>query len=278
MKRIPLFLFSFPIAVLLFASLGSSHASSIVKATYKLDGEDIALMVCTGSDGGPNSDHNQYWSLLGKTPEAAYSVKIKPDESGGKTATLKGKISVSVEIRNKFNMGTATTDHLSLVRNDPESTHWYLPADELKRLTALIDKETGKGDPSKGQKNTEPPASPGNIIVPLDVKGFTFFDFKRANDPIVCKSPEQLNQSLGEEISKRIQAKVDLSTHEVVVFRWDNSGSDSFEVQKPKKSDDPWLFLLTKGFTKAKIQDIRAYAVPKNTHWTFRQQRKDGFL
>ena len=115
-----------------------TNAASIVKATYNHDGDAIALMIYTGPDGGPNSDPAEYWALLGKAPESAYDVKIKPDEAGGKTATLKGEIRVSVEIRNKFSMGTVKVDELTLKRDDGESIRWYIPTEELKRIQALV--------------------------------------------------------------------------------------------------------------------------------------------
>ncbi len=121
-----------------------SHAASIVKATYSQDGNKIALMVYTGSDGGPNSDRASYWKLLGKAPGRAYEVKVKPDKANGKTATLRGNIRVSVEIRNKFNMGIVKTDKLKLVRDDINSTRWYIPSKELKRIVALVDKKSAK--------------------------------------------------------------------------------------------------------------------------------------
>jgi hypothetical protein len=95
-------------------------------------------MVYTGPDGGPDSNPAAYWALLGKAPESAYEVKITPDKAGGKTATLKGDIEVSVEIRNKFDMGIVKANELKLVRDDGHSERWYLPADELKRIQALL--------------------------------------------------------------------------------------------------------------------------------------------
>jgi hypothetical protein len=142
----------FGVAVLVALLLGCliafapavTHAASIVKATYSHDGGEIALMVYTGPDGGPDSDPAKYWALLGKAPESAYEVKIKPDKDGGKTATLKGDIEVSVEIRNKFNMGTVKAGELKLVRDDGRSKRWYLPADELKRIQALLIEDSSK--------------------------------------------------------------------------------------------------------------------------------------
>jgi hypothetical protein len=123
-----------------------THAASIVKATYAQDGDTIALMVYTGSDGGPRSDSVRYWALLAKAPERAYRVQIKPDKTGGKTATLKGNITVSVEIRNQFNMGTVKTDRLTLVRDDAKFNKWYIPSEELKRIRALIVNDAEKSD------------------------------------------------------------------------------------------------------------------------------------
>ena len=115
-----------------------TRAASIVKATYSQDGETIGQMIYTGPDGGPRSDPAKYWALLGKAPEITSAVKIEPDKEGGRTATLKGDIEISVEIRNQFNMGTVQTDMLSLVRDDGRSDAWYIPAKELERIQALL--------------------------------------------------------------------------------------------------------------------------------------------
>lgn len=147
------------IAAFTIVSAVPSHAASIVKATYSQDGNKIAEMVYTGSDGGPNSNRAGYWKLLGKAPGGAYDVKVKPDKANGKTATLRGDITVSVEIRNKFNMGIAKTDKLELVRDDIDSTRWYIPVNELKRIVALIDKKSAKNDSKAEQDGAAQPAT-----------------------------------------------------------------------------------------------------------------------
>ena len=151
------------IVVVSIAATGYSHAASIIKVNYSQKGDSVARMVYTGPDGGSSSDGAIYWNLLGKAPERAYEVKIKPDRSGGKTATLSGEVAVSIQIRNKINMGTAKTDKLTLVRDDAESTKWYLPANELKRLKAIIDKKSAKMEPSLEQGSSARPSSPNHI-------------------------------------------------------------------------------------------------------------------
>jgi hypothetical protein len=134
------------LACLIASTAIPTHAASIVKAKYSHDGDAIALMIYTGPDGGPNSDPAAYWALLGKAPESAYEVKIKPDKAGGKTATLKGEIKVSVEIRNKFSMGTVNVNKLTLIRDDGNSTRWYIPTAELKHIQALLVEDSSKND------------------------------------------------------------------------------------------------------------------------------------
>lgn len=125
-----------------------AQGASIVEATYTIDGNAIAMATYTGKDGGPDSDPEPYWNLLGNAPQRAYDVTIKPDQKGGTTATMKGKISISIVIRNKFSMGTVTSESLTLVRNDADSDRWYLPAEELKRIQALLrEQQTKKADP-----------------------------------------------------------------------------------------------------------------------------------
>jgi hypothetical protein len=137
-------------------AVGPTFAASIVKATYSRDGDAIALMIYTGPDGGPHSDPAQYWALLGKAPESAYDVKIKPDTAGGKIATLKGEIKVTVEIRNKFSMGAVEVKELTLKRDGGDSTKWYVPTKELKRIQALIVGNTSTTDSeSAGTPATE---------------------------------------------------------------------------------------------------------------------------
>ena len=114
--------------------------ASIVKVTFKQDGELIARMIYTGPDGGPASNPAKYWSLLPKAPESAYEVAIEPDEDSAKKATLKGDITVSVEIRNQFTMGTTRTDKLVLWRDDVDSDLWYIPDVELKRIQPTVSK------------------------------------------------------------------------------------------------------------------------------------------
>lgn len=121
-------------------STSEPMAASIVKVTFKQDGEVIAKMVYTGPDGGPASNPTKYWSLLQQAPESAYEVQIEPDEDSAKKATLRGDISVSVEIRNQFTMGTTRTDKLTLWRDDVDSDHWYIPDVELKRIQPTVSK------------------------------------------------------------------------------------------------------------------------------------------
>ena len=133
----------------LFCAAGSWGAS-FVKVTYKQDGKVVAKSIYSGADGGASTDRSKYWKLLSSTPMFGSDVKIEPDKKGGKVATLKGKIEVSIEIRNKFNKGVAKTDKLELIRKKADSDAWYLSKDELKRLEKLV---VG-GDDKKREKKT----------------------------------------------------------------------------------------------------------------------------
>ena len=126
-------------------------AASIVKVIYSHNGDAIAQTIYTGPDGGPNSDPAKYWALLGKAPQIVSQAKIKPDTAGGKTATLKGDIKVSVTIRNQFSMGIVATDKLTLIRNDKHSNKWYIPREEQKRIAALFVKNSKKNDQESGE-------------------------------------------------------------------------------------------------------------------------------
>lgn len=159
MKTLTNLLPAIAISAVAIVAVPQLHAASIVKAAYSHNGEQVALMIYTGSDGGPTSDREGYWKLLGKAPESASKVKIKPDKADGKTATLKGDVSVSVEIRNKFNMGVAKTDKLTLVRENTEFTRWYIPAKELKRIVALIDKKPAESKPEAEKDSADPPTT-----------------------------------------------------------------------------------------------------------------------
>lgn len=141
----------FVVVLLLALAPAVARGASIVTATYSIDGNAIAQATYTGEDGGANSDPEPYWDLLGKAPERIYEVKIKPDQKDATTATLKGKINIEVKIRNKFSMGTVTTDSLTLVRDNADSDRWYLPAEELNRLKAiLLDKGAKKTNQARG--------------------------------------------------------------------------------------------------------------------------------
>ena len=123
-----------------------TRAAAVVEARYSQGGGTVGLMTYSGPDGGADSDPARYWVLLGKAPELASQVKIKPDSEGGKTATLKGDVKISVTIRNQFNMGTVKTDKLTLARDDDHSDNWYIPVKELERIKAPIAKESMKSD------------------------------------------------------------------------------------------------------------------------------------
>lgn len=97
-------------------------------------------MTYTGPDGGANADPTQYWNLLAKPAAFTYNVKVKPDKESGTVATLRGKIAVSIQIRNKYDMGTAAVDALTLTRENAESNKWFFSAKELKRVTRLVGK------------------------------------------------------------------------------------------------------------------------------------------
>ena len=148
-------IFTLIASLITFASISASataNAASIVQVTFKQDGKVIALMTYTGPDGGPDSDPTQYWNLLTKPARFAYDVKINPDEENRTTATLKGKITVSIQIRNKFHMGTAETDELKLTRENAESNKWHFSEKELKRVTALA--TTGAEEKEKQKKGS----------------------------------------------------------------------------------------------------------------------------
>jgi alpha-L-fucosidase len=160
---------AFLLACLLVLAPAISQGASIVKATYSIDGNVIALTTYTGDDGGPNSDPKPYWDLLGKAPEIVSQVTIKPDQKDGTTATIKGKISISVTIGNNFSVGTVRTESLTLVRDKANSEKWYLPAEELKRIKALApDKEAKKAVAAPQPESA--PLAPGENRRPPDWK------------------------------------------------------------------------------------------------------------
>jgi opacity protein-like surface antigen len=112
-------------------------------------------------------------------------------------------------------------------------------------------------------------------IVTLDANGGQFHYPKDRSNPFVAKSAKDLVAGLGAEVAKKVQSKVDFKTHHVLVFRWRNSGSDNFEVQKPKKKGEAIQFKLTTGNTKASIADIRCYAVPIGVKWHYSSVSRD---
>ena len=132
-----------------------ASGASIVKVDYKKDGELIARTIYSGPDGWSGSDIADYWKLLGRPPMFGRDVVIEPDVAGGNTATLEGEIEVSIEIRNKFNMGVAKTDKLKLIRsNEKKADGWHLSKAELKRVMALAKQADPKkkDEPKKGKK------------------------------------------------------------------------------------------------------------------------------
>lgn len=122
------------IGLLLFPTF--VNAASIVKVSYKLDGKEVAR--ATYSAGDRWSDE-KVWSLLKSEPMFTYDVLIKPDEPNGLTATLSGKIQVSIELRNSVDLGTLEFKKLVFQRSGPDSQKWFLPKDELKRVLKQLD-------------------------------------------------------------------------------------------------------------------------------------------
>lgn len=114
------------------------HGATNVKVIYTQNGDEVARMVYAGPDSGPEPDQADYWKLLSKAPGGHYGVTFKPDQTDGNTATLTGDIEVSIEIRNHLNMGCAKTEKLKLIRDNADHPGWYLPANELKRVTSLV--------------------------------------------------------------------------------------------------------------------------------------------
>ena len=130
------------LALVAFAPvLGGSLANgaSFVKVTIKQEGKVVGNTIYSGPAGGKGSDHKVYWKLLAKPPMFGSEVVIKPDESNGKTATLEGKLEISIAIRNRYEMGTAKVEKLRLTRRDVDSDKWFLSKDELKRVMALVE-------------------------------------------------------------------------------------------------------------------------------------------
>jgi len=141
---------SLMVCALALAAGADARGAAIVKATFKLDGNVVARTIYSGPDGGRGSDPATYWKLLGRAPMFGRDVVIKPDQANARVATLKGDIEVSIEIRNKFNMGVAKIDTLKLVRDekkDPEG--WHLPQAELKRLMGLVKPAGEKPEPKE---------------------------------------------------------------------------------------------------------------------------------
>jgi len=124
----------------IFAALASvlliatTQAATIVKATIAVDGKQVILTVNTGGDG---LEEGKYWKLLATEPGRAYDVLVKPDKPDGLEANLKGKIKLLLKIRNRIEIGTATTDRLKLIRKDKGSDRWFLPKAEMERFAKL---------------------------------------------------------------------------------------------------------------------------------------------
>ena len=143
-------------------------AASIVDVTFKKDGKVVARSIYSGKDGGPSTDRSVYWKLLSKKPMFGSDVTVKPDKPGGKLATLKGKIEVSIMIRNQFNKGVAKTDKLELIRKSADSDAWYLSKAELERIEALIvggdDKKRKDDSDDKEREKKKKPAATADLI------------------------------------------------------------------------------------------------------------------
>ncbi|MBT8037276.1 MAG: hypothetical protein KJO21_06995 [Verrucomicrobiae bacterium] len=142
----------FALTLISLVGATGSWGASVVNVIYKKEGKVVARSIYSGADGVASTDRSKYWKLLSTAPMCGSAAKIEPDKPNGKIATLKGKIEISIEIRNQYHKGTAKTDKLVLIRDKVDSHAWYLSKTELKRLEKLI---VG-GDDKKRKPATEP--------------------------------------------------------------------------------------------------------------------------
>ena len=133
------------LAVLLLGCLaGKSQGASIVRVTYIQNDQKVGAGIYTGSDGGAGSEPIGYWALSAGPPEIVPDdVTIVPDKENGRVATLRGKIHISLTIRNSINMGIVELDSLIQAMSEAQSGERNGLADEIAELVPMSGHPTG---------------------------------------------------------------------------------------------------------------------------------------
>lgn len=127
--------------------VGSKLKGSMT-VTYQIGYTPVARMICYGPTNPGKAAPAEYWFRLGNAPALASKCTIKPDKKNGLEATLKGEVRIHVACRPYAKIGgnTRFSGHLDLesvrlVRDRSGTNRWYLPKDEVERITAMATKE-----------------------------------------------------------------------------------------------------------------------------------------
>lgn len=117
------------------AAGGPAFAARLLTATVQLDGQTVLQSKYQDDDSwGTPPGPATVWRYLGKEPIwVEQGAQIQADAADPVRAKLRGNVVVRVQHVDRL-IVEAKADELTLVRANPSSENWYLPADEVERL------------------------------------------------------------------------------------------------------------------------------------------------
>ncbi len=113
----------------------SAFAARLVTVLVQLDGQTVLTSTYEDDDfwGAPPSAAT-VWRYLGKEPMwAEKGVQVTADAAAPLQAKLKGSVVIRLQHVDHLIVEVRTSE-LILIRADPSSIRWFLPAEEVERL------------------------------------------------------------------------------------------------------------------------------------------------
>jgi len=123
------------LAVLVWLAMcNPASAARLLTATVKLNGQTVLQSTYPDNDYWGAPPAATVWRYLGKEPMSVEkATRIEADAADPLRAKLRGDLLIRILHVGRL-IVEAKADELTLVRTDPESDKWFLPADEVERL------------------------------------------------------------------------------------------------------------------------------------------------
>ena len=123
------------LGVWLWLALGSSaFAARLLSATVQLNGQTLLHSTYQDNDFWGAPDAATVWRYLGKEPLwVEKGAQVQADAADPSQASLRGDLIIRLQHVDRLIVSAKATE-LTLIRSDPSSDNWFLPAEEVERL------------------------------------------------------------------------------------------------------------------------------------------------